>query len=549
MPKLDPSQLRAADPLQPWYYLHNARTLINHCYQLYSDLLTPWQQQWSAWQALGQEAQALLVRMLMRKGELFFARQLIYSEIKHPEQALAELQALDWLEPDPEVSQAELANCLTLAQVKELLAQRLGRVPSKLRANTWLGLLPADTAEHQAWSAWWPQGPRLYRVKHQLWWQELQLLFFGNAHQDMTDFVLSELQTRRYEPLPWHPDNRPFANREQLLLYQQLNTLAKALEAGEPVCAIAAQLMALPELGWMTHSRDKLMLRLGLEAQRQGNLELAEQLWHTSQHPEAKVRLLRLLKPRLRAAELVALGLELRQGVQQPEYWLALERVIWPRQPLEQRQWLGQALTAPKVTSLVLAKGEQRVEQQVLQAMAQQGWQGQHVENHLFVGLFALCFWPAIFAPVKGAFFNPFQDRPRDLFHPDFASRRQDIMADCWQQWQREDYRQLLLERWQAKQGTACSLIHWPKLPLTLVEQALACIAKEHLTAIFTRLWQDLRHHSRGLPDLILFDQQGNYQLMEVKSPTDRLQDQQRLWLAFMQQQGIPACVCQVRWQ
>ena len=57
----------------------------------------------------------------------------------------------------------------------------------------------------------------------------------------------------------------------------------------------------------------------------------------------------------------------------------------------------------------------------------------------------------------------------------------------------------------------------------------------------------DWRDNRAGLPDLIRFLPALDwYELIEVKGPGDRLQDNQRRWLAYFEQHGIPARVCHV---
>ena len=59
----------------------------------------------------------------------------------------------------------------------------------------------------------------------------------------------------------------------------------------------------------------------------------------------------------------------------------------------------------------------------------------------------------------------------------------------------------------------------------------------------------DLRHHRKGMPDLLeLNTATSQYRLIEVKGPGDRLQDHQRLWLGTMLEQGLPVSVCNVSW-
>ncbi len=95
--------------------------------------------------------------------------------------------------------------------------------------------------------------------------------------------------------------------------------------------------------------------------------------------------------------------------------------------------------------------------------------------------------------------------------------------------------------------------MQWGALDEALLELALACLPSTHLRAYCERLLGDLKANRAGLPDLIQFRPdapagQPCYRLIEVKGPGDRLQDNQRRWLAFFHEQGIPVAVCHVRW-
>ncbi|EWH02144.1 VRR-NUC domain-containing protein [Halomonas sp. BC04] len=176
------------------------------------------------------------------------------------------------------------------------------------------------------------------------------------------------------------------------------------------------------------------------------------------------------------------------------------------------------------------------------------------MENALITGLFGLLCWPAIFAPLPGAFFHPFHSGPADLNRRDFVIRRRPLFEACLAQLEDGRYRESILQTWRRKQGLASPFVHWETLDETLLQQALARIPAAHLRACFARLLLDPRANRAGLPDLIQFLPEAEaaspaYRLIEVKGPGDRLQDNQRRWLAHFQAQGIPAVVCHVTWQ
>jgi hypothetical protein len=76
-----------------------------------------------------------------------------------------------------------------------------------------------------------------------------------------------------------------------------------------------------------------------------------------------------------------------------------------------------------------------------------------YVENALVNSLFGLLCWPAIFAPLPGAFFHPFQSGPADLGAPDFVLRRQPLFDACLAELEDGRYRATIRQRFADKQG------------------------------------------------------------------------------------------------
>ncbi len=64
------------------------------------------------------------------------------------------------------------------------------------------------------------------------------------------------------------------------------------------------------------------------------------------------------------------------------------------------------------------------VEAAALAALTRDGGDGRHLENLASLGMLGLAFWDVVFAPVDGAFVNPYQDRPLDLYWNDFRRTR-----------------------------------------------------------------------------------------------------------------------------
>jgi len=91
--------------------------------------------------------------------------------------------------------------------------------------------------------------------------------------------------------------------------------------------------------------------------------------------------------------------------------------------------------------------------------------------------------------------------------------------------------------------------VFWGTLTPELVIQALDCLPAGHLKLWFERLLRDIRSNRSGLPDLVRFwPAERRYELIEVKGPGDRLQDNQIRWLEYCAQYGMPVRVLDVRW-
>ncbi|WP_256942843.1 VRR-NUC domain-containing protein, partial [Achromobacter xylosoxidans] len=173
-----------------------------------------------------------------------------------------------------------------------------------------------------------------------------------------------------------------------------------------------------------------------------------------------------------------------------------------------------------------------------------------YVENALINSLFGLLCWPAVFAPLPGAFFHPFQRGPADLDAPDFHQRRAALFAQCLAQLDTPGYRDLILQRYVEKSGLQSPFVFWGSLSEDLLTQALDCLPAAHLKLYFERLLRDVKTNRSGLPDLIRFwPAERRYELIEVKGPGDKLQDNQIRWLRYCVSHGMPVRVCHVSWR
>ncbi|UYG00206.1 VRR-NUC domain-containing protein [Halomonas sp. GD1P12] len=541
----------------PFYYLTNFRFVLAWVNDRHHDLLgEPERAFLSAFRALPHASQALLARMVMRKGEHFRTGKLVYAEIGDTGQALAPLVKAGLAERDPMLTAAELGHHLLLSELKQALAfdiraAGLGASPAK---KVLLEHLVPTLSAVKPLSEWWPDAPdTLVRLSVMETCDRLRLMFFGNLRQDWAEFVLTELGRQRFEPVALSPDARAFARRDEVTTYLYLHRLRERLSDGEPPAALFNEVPKASGNRWLDARRSRLLVSMGREAERSGDETLSLTLYEAASGSDARIRQLRLLERRgedRRALELARTALE---GGPRESERQALERLI-PR--LERRlggppvkRGQGAAVAVKTLTLL----GPRPVERAVAEHLSRPNAPVYYVENSLITGLFGLLLWPALFKPLPGAFFHPFHSAPADLYREDFVEARREEIDACLARLDDGRHVQGIRDVFADKHGTASAFIHWPALDETLLETALTCIPGKHLRALFERLLEDLKHNRAGFPDLIQFfpeaDGGPGYRMIEVKGPGDRLQDNQRRWLAHFQRHAIPVEVCHVRWQ
>lgn len=537
----------------PLYYLHNFRQVLLWVESRYADLLDEHEMAFlHAFAELALPAQALMVRMVMRKGELFRCDRLDYAEIGDSMAALQPLLALGWVREPEALSLEQLFALLRKDELAQGFAGQLSR-PRAAKADLFEQLRPLSLAARPL-REWFAQASvGIVQWCLQPLCDRMRLLFFGNLYQDWSDFVLADLGLLRYEQVAFSPDSRALQQRSEVDQAITLHQCAERLELGEDPGSILATLAGLTiDNPWLARRHGRLQFAVGQQCERLGDWDLALAVYARSSHAQARIRQVRVFERSERWAQADALARQLAGAPANALEVQALERML----PRLARKLGGPAQPRRRAAPLELIELELPreqaalgVEEAVRQHLAQAGGQAHYVENTLFNSLFGLLCWEAIFAPVPGAFFNPFQAAPQDLHDSDFQQRRAEAFAACLGRLDDGSHRQAILDCYAAKQGLQSPFVFWPMLSETLLDQALACLPAAHLKQCFLRLLQDIRNNRAGMPDLIQFwPEQQCYRMVEVKGPGDRLQDNQLRWLAFCAEHGLPVAVCHVRW-
>lgn len=587
------------DELPIGYYHTNFCKLLAFVQNRYHDLLTHAERACiDDFHDLTPDAQRLFVRLLTRKGPLYRSDRLAYEEIGETEKALDELSSAGFVFAlsrndgehewhrigvsnaefpeaadeeskgnnglDTEAVEVSQASAVDVSDVSVEGASK-DAVLALLTRHELIALLKTgSTSRRSQLVAEATQLPVAAIVQHLpfrvVMTRRLQevtcfrLLFFGNTHQNLTEFVLRDLGVAPYETYTIDETSRFFTCRdhvEEVRRAYEISDHCHHLLETPDVTHIERFAGDFPEQISVRAMRllDRTRNQMARQLERMQAEDAALAIYQQSQTHPARERQVRLLI----AGDCLGDALLLvNRMLAEPWNEDELEFAYLSKHRILKK--LGQPTTPPVrcqpiVNDLVLeAETDLRVEELVRRHYEQQGYQAHYVENALFPGLFGLLFWDVIFSHQPGVFFNEFQRGPVDMFDSRFVSSRQPLIDECFISLSSGNYRHRIRSTFRHKFPAVNYFVHWGMLDEVLLETCLDRIPADHLASVFRQMLRDLRNNRSGFPDLIVFPPGSGYELIEVKGPGDALQKHQRRWFGHFERENIPARVAKVEY-
>jgi hypothetical protein len=543
--------------LSPFYYRDNFLRLCDTVQAQYDDVLSSEEHDaLHTFRGIGFESQCLYVRLVCRAGPWFRESKLQYSELGPIAPLLDTLLAQGMAEEATELSAQDIGKLFTRRELAQVFAGAAATGADKATLLGAIDELPLSAQDKLKALARF-DGQRIITPCGVELLEKLQLLFFGNLHQSITDFVLQDLGITRYFPYPLDRKHRLFANRDAVEEYLACAALSEAhytlLEAGEPelLPQLATQVL---EMQLRFPSSDKrwhrLCNNLARDLERLQEHQLALQLYGRSERHPARERRARLLEQSGDISDAMAVCEAILAAPWNEEEREAAARIL----PRLMRKLDGSRQHLPRdkfdEVQLTLSTGDGAVEDQVADYLANQWHAVHYVENKLMNALFGLAFWEQLFAAVPGAFHHPFQSVPADMYDSGFRRRREAGIAARFDELRSQDLAGTLRTAFQRYRNYQCHWVDWRRIDAELVDACARVIPAAHLLAIWERMMFDPGENRRGFPDLIALGKEtGDYCLIEVKGPGDALQHSQKRWLRFFHAQGIPAQVAWVEWR
>jgi VRR-NUC domain len=545
--------------LPPKYYLDYFTFLLAFVQRLYGHILNEQEKHFiRAFAQLSEDAQCLFVRFSNRRGLFFRTNKLKYAEIEDIAAALYELEEgrfIEALSPKHAAQAAEVVGLFTkdewvqMAPPTDLSLKPLKK-PDLIRYllhHFSFANLCAGIAEP------------VVKVQYETEVMMMKFLFFGNRHADMTEFVVRDLGKINFERFRDDSYTARFNTRQEadhkLLMSLTSEAFFEQQEAGFPPEDIFEWFMnwqagvgTLSEVAMPNYGR--LINKVGVYLERQKLPEQALMVYQLTNQAPARERSARLLQ-RLGLTEEARALCELMANEPQnaDERFFAVDFTA--------KLDSGKSRTKKRVTQflqeadyiLLPLAHRYRVEQGVADYFVAQGRQAVHSENYPWRGLFGLVFWDIIYDENVQAIHHPLQRMPSDFYQPGFFAKRETQLKQRLAELNTQQaYVQWIEHIFIEKYGTANVLVEWHEVLLELTRLIAERLQPEQLAEILLEMARNLRQHTRGFADLLVWDNT-DFELIEVKSPTDHLSAQQLHWIQFMQQIGVKARVLRVEWQ
>jgi hypothetical protein len=164
----------------------------------------------------------------MRKGAFFRLSRLRYPEIGNAAEAAAPLFGIGWLE-EAILDLGQLHRLLT----KDELIGHLGlpRSHCKLRKSDLLDVIASQYPQSRSLQEWCENcQDRVFHPLVKPVAERFRLMFFGNFHQDWTEFVLADLGNFNYETIPLQ--STPFRPRAHIDAFLEIYRCQRDPEEG-----------------------------------------------------------------------------------------------------------------------------------------------------------------------------------------------------------------------------------------------------------------------------------------------------------------------------
>ena len=519
----------------PSYYRDNCTEAFEFVLRQYGCMLPQFiLDQLDAYSRSSLDAQRLFARLLTRKGPFYRIDSLDYEEIEDEHLAMEELCDLQ-LVWNNAVGPAD--RLLKLASKKEMMELWPNLNHRNRKDELVLTLLNRYSDQQIALKLW--RGLSYIRLYDEQAWRLIELLYFGNGGQSWSEFVIRDLGISRHEsPALLSKQFDTQAEMSMHLTLLELVSYSHRLDEFQGLADLLVSKLS-KNMSNLISERKRLrtLNRIGKWCEQNEFLSLGLQAYDlVKQHP-ARERMVRINHKLNDHKSRDSLLNAIRQNPYSEE-----------EQQFVERFGRRNAGYSPPTSLMEIDAIEGTIEQTILGKLTEDGGWGLHCENALLRSLTGLAYWDVIYAPVQGAFTNPFQASPHDLNEQDFATVRAEQIVECEAKIAGdEDLKSHLTTMWLRKKGTYTNMVSWGLFQQKPIEQYVDAVGAKDIRRLMAYFVRHIYSRRKGFPDLFISYEDGTYEFAEIKGPGDQLSLSQRVWLQKLDSMRISARVIKVK--
>ncbi len=215
-----------------------------------------------------------------------------------------------------------------------------------------------------------------------------------------------------------------------------------------------------------------------------------------------------------------------------------------------------QSISADKASERAAVKAEfiwndeaLHIEPWVLNYYRAKGYAGVIAENAYIQSLVGFLAWDVIYADCEGAFYHAYQSGPNDLGTPGFCQRRHAI----WTHWTASIINMTREQRITYFCRTLAKHAHENSRLTRFADatnEVFLCwinhLDGSQLIRLVGQVLDEYQSLRSGFPDLVVWNEQ-EFMVIEVKGPGDRVQEPQRIWHDFLLELGVNVQIVRVR--
>lgn len=528
--------------LPPKYYLDHFKEFLSLLTEEFSYLLDSTHQEFiTEFYQLSEDAQCTYVRMVNRKGHLFFRQDFDYQEIASVPDAFQELEKKNFIRK-PEVSDVlPYLALLPKAQLIQKLQSKQLKVEKKSSKLELLTIALTQSWELDDLTSEEKEGLIIQGKTHELTY--LLFLYFGKIQTNLSLYTLRDLgikkvnKKQKFKPRFESKTEALadfFFSYQRYCYFQDHKMVVKSDRSLWPQC----------ETKEILKKKEELLLLLSEHARKKGDLpEACDLLKGCHFHParEKRIRLLYQLEYKEDCLR------ELQNIIDAPdcdEEYLFAEDFL--ARKFQNRRVSLLTETLRNATRMLIDESFYRKpEAGVIQELTQEGYQCWHSENDLWSALFGILFWHELFEG-EGQTHNQFELIPHDLMTGRFFSNHQADIEQKLTLLDRPDaflnyLTAISLEKSEEKNGIFGR--HPDLLPMlsALVKAAPA----DSLKQMMLYLVQDYQNRSTGFPDLVAIKDH-SVRFYEIKAEGDSLKSSQLKQIVNLRKVGFEVDVLQV---